>query len=316
MSRIILVTGASGFVGRELALRLAEDGSKVRAAARDTGVLPKAAAIEPVALPDLEGVVDWSPLLAGVTHVVHAAGIAHASTAIPEATYEAVNATATRGLARAASRAGVKRIVLLSSVRAQTGPTAGARVRETDLPHPTDAYGRSKLAGERAVAGELQDAATDFAILRPVLVYGAGVKGNMRLLFKLARSRLPLPLGGLGNRRSVVSLGNLASAVAHVLAEPRASRGTFLVADDDALTPGEIMSALRAGLGAEPRLVSPPAWLMKPVFQLAGKRQSWERLAGELVADTSALRTIGWRPPETAKDALGRAIANERPKSL
>ena len=179
---LVLVTGASGFIGTALAPALAAQGWRVRAAARHPRSLPFQAGIESVQMPDLAGPANWGPLLAGVTHVVHLAGIAHTGAALPEATYARVNAGATATLARAARASGVKRFVLMSSVRAQTGASAKGTISETTPPVPTDGYGRSKLAAEQAIAAELPGAWT---ALRPVLVLGPGVKGNLAVGFAL-----------------------------------------------------------------------------------------------------------------------------------
>ena len=271
--------------------------------------------IEAVALGDLAAPVDWGPLLAGASHVVHLAGIAHATTAIAEATYMAVNAQATRALAEAARRAGVARVVLASSVRAQCGPCAPGQLSEADPALPEDAYGRSKLAAERHLAEVLADGSCDFAVLRPVVVYGPGVKANMRALQRLAASRLPLPLGGLAGRRSLVGLDSFAAVVAHVLTSPAAARGTFLAAEPGPLTIGEIIAAMRSGRGRRPGVISLPQGPMRVAAQLAGRASAWQRLAGDLTVSTGALEATGWRPRETAAEGLvrwmaGRALDN------
>jgi UDP-glucose 4-epimerase len=235
---------------------------------------------------------------------VHLAGIAHADRPISEEAYMQINAHSVRSLAEAARAAGVKRVVLMSSVRAQAGPVARGMVRETDEPLPVDAYGRSKLAAERALDEVLKGAATDWVSLRPVLVYGAGVKGNMRSLVRLADSQYPLPFGDFHNLRSLLSLANLASAVEHVLVTPQCARNAFLVADPQPVSVAEMVAAIRQGLGRPARLIPVP---MRPIgwlASLAGRRDAWERLAGELIVDTERLRETGWRPVEQTKEAL------------
>lgn len=308
MSGRVLVTGATGFVGRHLVPCLAERGWQVRAAARHPGEVPRRSGVEPASMPDLAAPADWSGLVAGVSHVVHLAGIAHATAHLSETLYMAVNAHATRDLAIAAREAGVRRMVLLSSVKAQTDAVASRIVREADAPQPVDPYGRSKLAAERMLAEQLATATTDWAVLRPVLIHGPGVKGNMRALQRIAASRLPLPLGALAARRSILSLANLASAVLHVMTSPAASRRTFLVADPEPVTVPGIVAALRAGLGRRPGLVGVPLQPAALAARLFGKGEAWKRIAGDLVVDTSALRATGWQPVETSEQAL-RATA-------
>ena len=306
MKGTVLVTGAGGFVGRHLTRRLAASGWRVRAAARDPSGLHIATGVEAVALCDLALTVDWHPVIKGVTHVVHLAGIAHATQAIPEATYTAVNATATQHLAEAARDAGVRRVVLMSSVRAQCGPTADVVQTEHSPAAPEDAYGRSKLQAERGLAAALEGADDDWCVLRPVVVYGPGVKANMAALGRLARSPLPLPLGALAGRRSIVGLETLADVVEHVLVSVAASRGTFLVADPGPLTVGGIIAAMRAGLGRRPGVFSVPLLPVRFAATLAGRDGAWQRLTGDLTVSTAALERIGWLPRETAAEGLAR----------
>jgi nucleoside-diphosphate-sugar epimerase len=315
MSGRVLVTGASGFVGADLVWRLAAAGWRVRAAARDLGRVPAAALIEACRLPDLARPVDWEPLLEGIDAVVHLAAIAHASAAIPEARYVAVNGEAVAGLARAARAAGVKRVMFVSSVRAQSGPVAGHVLRETDEPRPTDAYGRAKLAGEAGLARELVGSDTLGISLRPVLVHGRGVKGNLRTLLRLADTPLPLPLAGLPGRRSVVGLANLGAAVAHSLASPSMASGSYLVADAEALTVSEIVAALREGLGRPRRLLPAPAGALALAAGVAGKADAYARFTGDLVVDTAKLRATGWAPKIGAREGLAEAAAGERRRS-
>ena len=311
MAGTVLVTGATGFVGRPLVRHLASAGWSVVAGAREAERLAWPAGVAGRAIADLAHPIDWAPLLEGVTHIVHLAGLAHATADVPAARYVAINAGGAARLAAAARTAGIRRFVLMSSVRAQSGPVSEKIVSERDEPRPTDAYGRSKLAAEQAVAEALAGSATENVALRPVLVYGPGVKGNMRALFELAKLPLPLPVGGLRGRRSLVSVANLVHAVAHALVERRCSGGTFLVADPEPQTVPEIVAALRAGLGRGPRLFAVPSAHMGALARLAGVTEAWKRLTGDLVVDTSALRDTGWGPVESTRDALADAMRRD-----
>ena len=296
----VLVTGATGFVGRAVVAALAADGQEVHAAVRHAPEPPLPPGITVVRHGDLAEPVDWAPLLAGIDSVVHLAGIAHAGPGIAAERYDRINHRATATLAAAARAAGVARLVFISSIRAQTGPAADHVVSETDEPRPTDPYGRSKLAAERAVA----QSGVPFTILRPVLVCGPGVKGNLRALIKLAALPVPLPFGALTARRSLVSLASLASAIAFVL-HPNACAGeTYVVADPEPLTLAEIATALRRGLGRKPGLVAVPPPLLRLALATLGRGANWEQINGALVADPRKLVAAGWRADADTTGAL------------
>jgi nucleoside-diphosphate-sugar epimerase len=308
----VLVTGASGFIGRDLVTRLAASGWHVLAAARSPREVATGHGVEPVRLPDLAADIDWSRLLDGTTHVVHLAGIAHATHTIPEAVYQAVNANAVHSLALAARAAGVSRVVMVSSIRAQCGAFAEGIVTEQRPASPEDAYGRAKLDGERFLAGALDAGGTDWCVLRPVLVYGRGVKGNMGALLRLAHSPWPLPVGSLGARRSLLGLVNLHAGVEHALVSPGAARGTFLLADPGPLTVPQIVVAMRDGLGRGRRILTAPLAPVRIAATLAGRRAAWQRVSGDLVVSTAAVEASGWRPVESAQEGIARWMAEER----
>jgi nucleoside-diphosphate-sugar epimerase len=306
MKGAVLVTGASGFIGRDLVCRLAAGGWQVRAAARDLSSVPRGAGIERASLPDLLRPVDWQPLVAGMTHVVHLAGIAHATSTIPDATYMAVNAEAVGTLAAASKSAGVRRVVMMSSIRAQCGASAEGILTEADPPRPDDAYGRAKLAGEQRLAEALASGPVDWCVLRPVVVYGPGVKGNVAALVRLARLPLPLPIGALAASRSLLGLANLASGVEHALTSPAACRRVFVLADPGPLTLPGIVAAMREGLGRKRGIVPVPLAPLRLAARLAGRGAAWHRIAGDLVVSTASLEASGWTPIETAHDGILR----------
>lgn len=312
-SERVFVTGASGFIGRALVRELAEQGYQVRAAARSQSWHPDDPKIDRVAMPDLADPSTpqtWRELLAGCQYVVHLAGIAHATSKLPDAQYMRVNGEAVGELAIAARDAGVKRFVYVSSVRAQSGPVATGILDETVPPHPTDAYGRSKLFGEEALQNALDGSATEWVTLRPVLVYGPGVKGNMERLLNLAALRTPLPLKSLRGRRSILSVQNLTAAILHSLVSPEVRSRTFLVADIAPLNVAEIISALRFGLKRKTGLFALPMAPVGMVARLAGKGAAWDRLDGDLVVSTEALRETGYKPVIGSNRALADLAFN------
>jgi UDP-glucose 4-epimerase len=303
MTGRVLVTGASGFIGKRLTTALAKEGWQVRAAARDPSAMPAASRIEPVAMGDLAQGADWPALLEGVTHVVHLAGIAHAPGTLPDALYTRINADSVGEVASAA-RGKVARFVFLSSVRAQAGLSAERLITEKDAPTPTDAYGRAKLEGERLLAAS----GVPFTVLRPAVVYGKGVKGNIASLATLARTPMPLPFASLSNRRSLLALDNLVSAIALVLGASEAANETFLVADAEPISVADLVTAMREGLGRSPHLVKVPLGAVKRLMQSFGKEAEWERISGDFVVDASKLMGIGWRPAIATREGIMRMM--------
>jgi nucleoside-diphosphate-sugar epimerase len=299
---LVALTGATGFIGQHLLQELPKRGYRMRVLLRrPTSVpLPTASAV----IGDLARPQNMSAALAGVDAVIHSAGIAHAMSGVPEDDYRIFNTEATVGLARAAKRAGAKRFVFLSSIRAQCGPAADTVLNERDEPQPTDAYGKSKLAAERGLA----DLDLDWVSLRAVLVYGPGVKGNMAQLVRLARLPLPLPFGSLAGHRSLLALENLSAAIETVLSVPSALRRAFIVADPRPLTIADMISAMRQGLGRRPNVFPFPVSVLHLLLRAAGKEEIYRRLSGSLVADPSALMALGWVPPLATPAGLARMM--------
>jgi nucleoside-diphosphate-sugar epimerase len=306
VGRRVLITGASGFIGRRLTGVLAKMGWQVRAASRDSSTIQTASGVERVAMPDLERPVDWPALLDGASHVVHLAGIAHAPGSLPDKLYTRVNADAAGELAEAA-RGRIERLVLISSVRAQAGLSADHPITEKDAALPTDAYGRSKLAAERLIA----QSGVTFTVLRPAVVYGKGVKGNIASLATLAKTPMPLPFAGLGNRRSLLALENFVSAISLVLVSEQAADETFLVADAEPISVADLVVAMREGLGRPPHLVKVPLGAVKRLMKSFGREAEWERISGDFVIDASKLMEIGWRPAVATRDGIARMMRAE-----
>ena len=284
---------------REHLLReLPKRGYRLRVLLRRPSVTPMEAASAVVG--DLARPQNMAAALADVDAVIHSAGLAHAMSGLPEDDYRVLNTEATVALARAAGRAGATRFIFLSSIRAQSGPAADHVLSEDHEPQPTEAYGRSKLAAEQGLA-ELD---LDWVALRLVLVYGAGVKGNMAELVRLARSPYPLPLGALAARRSLLALDNLVEAIDTVLAAPMPLRRPLIVADPEPLTIPEMVAAMRAGLGRRAGLFPVPLPLLETALRVTGRSETYRRLAGSLVADVSALKRLNWTPRVSTHEGL------------
>jgi UDP-glucose 4-epimerase len=221
--------------------------------------------------------VDWLALPGH--HVAHLAGIAHAGR-LPTGDLHQRRAREESPVAR-----GKVAFVFLSSVRAQAGLSAERPITEKDAPAPTDAYGRAKLEGERLLA----KSGVPFTVLRPAVVYGKGVKGNIAALTTLARTPMPLPFAGLDNRRSLLALDNLVSALALALGARDALNETFLVADAEPISVADLVSAMREGLGRAPHLVKMRLGAVKRLMQSFGREADWERISGAFFVDVSKL---------------------------
>jgi nucleoside-diphosphate-sugar epimerase len=299
---LIALTGSTGFIGQHLLRELPRRGYRLRVLLRRPTSLPTntaSAVIGDIARPQ-----NMAAALQDVDAVIHSAGLAQAMSGVPEDDYRVINTEATINLARAARRAGAKRFVFLSSIRAQCGPTADRVLTEDVEPSPTDPYGRSKLAAERGLA-ELD---IDWVSLRAALVYGPGVTGNMAQLMRLARSPFPLPFAGLRARRSLLAVENLLAAIETLLETPKPLRRPFIVADPRALTVGEMIAAMRRGLGRRPHVFWLPSGLLALSSRAAGREHLYERLSGSLVVDPAALMGIGWTPPLTSETGLARLM--------
>jgi nucleoside-diphosphate-sugar epimerase len=286
VTRRILATGASGFVGRRLVPALVRSGFSIVAPVRE----PQPAQ-DGVAFPLFDSIenADWPRLLDGVDAVVHLAGIAHTKSG-NEASYDAVNAEATLRMARACVGR-LSRFVFASSVRAITGPTSAQMLDDDTLPAPTDAYGRSKLKAEKGLA--LLDLPT--TILRPVVIYGAGVKGNLARLARLANSSAPLPFGALRAPRSFLSIDNFVSAVLFALARTAATE-SFVLADPDPSSLADFLACLRAGLGRPAGLLNVSPSLLGAAAGIAGQGDNWRLLSGPLAVQPRSLLEAGWLP--------------------
>jgi nucleoside-diphosphate-sugar epimerase len=206
----------------------------------------------------------------------------------------------------------VRRFVFLSSIRAQSGSTADGVLHEALEPRPTDAYGRSKLAAEQGLA----ETNLDWVALRLVLVYGPGVQGNMARLAELARSPYPLPLASLKAKRSLLSLDNLVEAVAKVLDAPAELKRPFIVADPEPLTIGEMVMAMRRGLGRRGGLFPVPSPVLKAALQALGHAETYRLFAGSLVADSSALGQINWTPATSTRAALAALMQGHKNRNV
>lgn len=307
----ILVTGATGFVGRSLIPHLAAQAHEITAATRRAAEIPCAARI--VSDLSMGPATDWTRALDGIDVVVHLAALAHETHRTSDASqYELVNVGGTRSLAESAARAGVKRFVYLSTVKVMGEGTLGAMRpwRETDEPRPIGPYGSTKLAAERVVQDAGARAGMETVVLRPPVVYGPGLKANLLRLARAIHRGVPLPLGRADNVRSLVFTGNLADAIARCAAHPRAAGKTFFVADTETVSTAELARRIALHMGKKARLAPVPPRALAAAGALLGRRLDVERALASLVVDTSSIRTeLEWSPPSSLDEGLAATVA-------
>jgi UDP-glucose 4-epimerase len=304
MSRI-LVTGASGFIGRAVIAAFKQGEDTLRAAVRRPPLPPFPQNIEVTQLADLATPIDWKPLLYGIDKVIHLAGIAQIGRGVAPELYDLINRAGTAQLATAAAQAGINHFVFVSSIRAQCGPVTDRVLTERDPATPIDSYGRSKLAAEAAV----RSSGVPFTILRPVMLYGPGVKGNLALLLRAARSRLPLPVKDFANRRSLLGIENFVSALTFVLSAPTAIGETYIVADPGIPPPlANLIATLREAQGRRPLTISVPTHYFEIPLRMMGRGDLWDRVGGNFQVDPGKLIAAGWRPSHDTRGGLAALI--------
>lgn len=307
----MLVTGASGLVGGAVVEALARrQEHRVRAALRAPAALPPG--VESVRIGDLGREPDWHAALDAVDVVVHAAARVHAmhdSAVDPLAEFRKVNVAGTLCLARQAARAGVRRFIFISSVKVHgEGRSDGRPYAADDEPAPEDAYGLSKLEAERGLQQLATETGMELVIIRPPLVYGPGVRANFERMMSGLYRGLPLPLGAIHNRRSLVALDNLVDLILVCIEHLAAANQVFLVSDGEDLSTTDLLRRLGRALGKPARLLAVPAWLIVFGARLLGRGGMAQRLCGSLQVDIGKTRTLlGWTPPIGVDEALARA---------
>jgi nucleoside-diphosphate-sugar epimerase len=294
--RKLLITGATGFVGQHLTPALAERGHRVVAVVRHLGMFGPT--VNQVLVQDITS-VDWMPLLQDIDVVIHLAAIAHRGNDVPEAVYDIINRQVTASLAQATARAGAT-LIFLSSVAAQSPSSSDLPLTEKNLCIPAGGYGRSKLNAEIDIAAS----GGQYIILRPPLIYGRGVKGNMRRLIELARLRVPFPFGAVTNKRSLLAIENLISAIGLLIQRDDIRNEQFLVADATPISLPEIIASLRRGMGRSANLFAIPPPLLLSFVRMCRLTETWEKLAGSLVVSIDKFSSVGYSPVVSTSQGL------------
>lgn len=306
----ILITGHSGFIGQALVLSLASRDLRLvgrRVLDHQTNVFFKK---------ELTSTENYTDSLAGVLTVIHTAARAHImedESTDPLTEYRKVNVDGTLNLARQAADAGVKRFIFISSIKVNGEQTqAGFRFNATDIPEPEDPYGVSKFEAEQVLLTLAQNTQMEVVIIRSPLVYGPGVKGNFANMINVVKKGIPLPLGAIHNRRSLVALDNLVDLIVTCIDHPLAANQVFLAADGQDLSTTELLKGLAKAMGQPSRLIPVPCCLLTLGANMLGKKTIAQKILGSLQVDISkAQDSLGWNPPLSVEEGLKRCFVHK-----
>jgi nucleoside-diphosphate-sugar epimerase len=341
----VLVTGANGFIGQALCKRMLADGCHVRGAVRGaTQMTAFPSGVEGMMIGDIGPKTDWSEALAGIDGIVHLAARVHVmreNSVDPLAAFREVNVAGTGCLALQAAKAGVKRLVYVSSVKVNGKSTGdksrnqGSGVRgqektevrsrksevrgqegelkeafsEKDVPAPQDPYAVSKWEAEQILNAIAVNRGLEVVTLRPPLVYGPGVKANFLCLVKLAQLGVPLPFGSVNNRRSLIYIGNLVDAMVACMTHPNAANKTYLVSDGEDVSTPDLIRRISAASNRRALMLPAPVWMMRMAGRIAGSSDKLDRLLGSLAVDISKIRRdLHWHPPFTMEEGIRETV--------
>ena len=310
MTRILL-TGASGFIGAAVQADLLSDRRfTLRAAYRQlpTQSVP---GLQVCQISDLTRDTDWQTALGNIEVVIHCAARVHVMKeheADSLAAFRRVNVQGTLCLAEQAAQAGIRRFVYLSSIKVNGEGTSAERpYTADDQPDPQDPYGVSKWEAEQGLQALAACTGMEVVIIRPVLVYGPGVKANFRNMMSWLNRGIPLPLGAIANKRSLVAMDNLVDLIVRCIHHPAAAQQVFLVSDDEDLSTSQLLRRMARALGRPAYLLPVPMRLLSSVAQLLGKKALSQRLCGSLAVDIEKTKTLlEWSPPLGVDDALAK----------
>lgn len=301
----VLVTGASGFIGSAVVSALSVCHDVVAPVRKQPAT--SVAGIDYLTLPDLTALANSTELLQKQDIVIHIAAKAHTVGASLDE-FKQVNTAATLQLAGNAAASGVKRFIFLSSIGVN-GISNTRPFNVADDPAPVEDYAVSKLEAEIGLKQIAAESGMEVVIIRPPLVYGANAPGNFGKLAKLAQKNLPLPLGAIHNKRSLVALDNLVDLIVTCVEHPKAANQTFLASDDQDVSTTELLKLMTSAAGKTPWLLPVPMSWLKLAGKLTGKQAVIDRLCGNLQVDiTHTKQTLGWTPPVTVEEGIRRCF--------
>ena len=308
----ILITGSTGFVGQNLCKKLILDKNFVRETTR-SNVKKKLDKREVFTVGEIDENTNWSTALKDVDCVIHCAARAHIMNEKKLdslSSYRKINVEGTRNLAEQSAKAGVKRIIFLSSIKVNGEKTKlSIPFRHDDNPKPEDAYGISKWEAELALQKISKEYGTEIVIIRPPLIYGPNVKGNFLRLMDLLARRIFLPISRTDNVRSLVGMENLVDLICCCIKHPDAAGKVFLVSDDKDVSTSELIKKIGNAMGKSQFFVPIPFFLLKILGRIIGKSSEIERLFGNLQVDCSnTLNVLGWRPPVSFDDEILKTV--------
>ena len=307
----LLITGAGGFVGQAVCAAAEMHGYHVRRALRTSSSV--SAGQNSIVVGDMSLDTDWRAALQGIDVVIHLAArvhVMHEINANPLLAFRSTNVQATLQLARQAAAADIKRFIFISSVKVNGEESKpGQPFTADDLPAPVDPYGISKMEAEQLLLEIATATGMEVVIIRPPLVYGPGVKGNFFSMITWLSRGVPLPLGAIGNRRSLVALDNLVDLILLCCQHPAAVNQIFLVSDDDDLSTTALLLQMGKALGCPVRLIPVPESWLRVGAKVINKSAMASRLCGWLQVDISKTKSVlGWAPPVTADEGLRRIV--------
>jgi len=314
----VLVTGASGFIGNALAQKLNSSGYLVTGATRSCS--KESSNFPCFSLGDFNSRTDWSLLLQEVDCVIHCAAYSSVTNKPHDellSSLNDINVNASTHLAKQAAELGVKRFVFISSIKVNGEQTfSGSPFTEDNIPFPQDAYAMSKLEAEQKLFKIAAETGLEVVIVRPPLVYGPGVKGNFKSMIRVVKNGIPVPLGAIFNKRSLVSIDNLVDFVITCIEHPDAANQIFLVGDGNDLSTTDLLRCLAEAAGVSSRLIPVPASILMFVARLLGKKAVAHRLLGSLQVDISKARhRLGWTPPFSIEEGFSRCFNSTTEKS-